>query len=88
MKTAQGKVPAQILLLQLVVMDVGTKKIDHIPSLQSSERSVPPDMERGLNSIEINPSRTLLATGASNSNDIAVYRWEMMRSPTLFEYRA
>jgi len=55
-------------------MDVSTKKIDHIPSLQSSETSVPPDLERGINSIEINPSRTLLSTGASNSNDVAVYR--------------
>ncbi|XP_023320143.1 DDB1- and CUL4-associated factor 12 isoform X2 [Eurytemora carolleeae] len=59
---------------KLVVMDVSTKKIDHIPSLQSSETSVPPDLERGINSIEINPSRTLLSTGASNSNDVAVYR--------------
>ena len=56
-------------------MDVSTKKIDHIPSLQSSENSVPPELERGINSIEINPSRTLLATGASNSNDVAVYRY-------------
>ena len=55
-------------------MDVSTKKFDYIPSLRSSENSVPPDMERGINSIEINPSRTLLATGAVNSNDIAIYR--------------
>jgi len=59
---------------KLVVMDVSTKKFDYIPSLRSSENSVPPDMERGINSIEINPSRTLLATGAVNSNDIAIYR--------------
>jgi len=57
---------------KLVVMDVSTKKIDHIPSLQS--RSRPPDIERGINSIEINPSKTLLTTEASKSNDIAVYR--------------
>ena len=59
---------------KLVVMDVSTRRIDHIPSLVSSERSVPPDIERGINSIEINPSRTLLSTAATNSNDVAVYR--------------
>ena len=31
-----------------MVMDVSSKKIDHIPSLQSSENSVPPDSECGL----------------------------------------
>jgi len=59
---------------KLVVMDVSTKRIDHIPSLQSSPNSVPPDIERGINSIEINPSKTLLTTAATNSNDVAVYR--------------
>lgn len=59
---------------KLMVMDVSSKKIDQIPSLQSSENSVPPDSECGLHSIEINPSRTLLSTGARNSNDVAVYR--------------
>jgi hypothetical protein len=31
-----------------MVMDVSSKKIDQIPSLQSSENSVPPDSECGL----------------------------------------
>lgn len=59
---------------RLMVLDVNTRHMDQIPSLQSSENSVPPDQECGIHSIEINPSRTLLATGARNSNDVAVYR--------------
>jgi len=59
---------------KLMVVDVNTRHMDQIPSLQSSENSVPPDSECGIHSIEINPSRTLLATGARNSNDVAVYR--------------
>jgi len=59
---------------KLMVLDVNTRDMDQIPSLQSSENSHPPDQECGIHSIEINPSRTLLATGARNSNDVAVYR--------------
>jgi len=59
---------------KLMVLDVNTRHMDQIPSLQSSENSIPPDQECGIHSIEINPSRTLLATGAKNSNDIAVYQ--------------
>ena len=63
---------------KLMVLDVNTKNLDLIPSLQSSENSLPPaapsQQECGIHSIEINPSRTLLATGARNSNDVAVYR--------------
>ena len=61
-----------------MVLDVNTKHLDLIPSLQSSENSLPPaapaQQECGIHSIEINPSRSLLATGARNSNDVAVYR--------------
>ena len=57
-----------------MVFDVNTKHLDQIPSLQSSENSIPPDSECGIHAIELNPSRTLLATGAKNANDIAVYR--------------
>merc|ERR1719489_355322 len=59
---------------KLMVLDVNTRHMDQIPSLQSSENSVPPDSECGIHSIEINPSRTLQATGAKNSKDVAVYR--------------
>ena len=59
---------------KLMVLDVNTKHLDQIPSLASSENSNPPDQECGIHSIEMNPSGTLLATGARNSNDVAVYR--------------
>ena len=57
-----------------MVLDVNTKHVDLIPSLQSSENSLPPAQDSCIHSIEINPSRTLLATSARNSNDVAIYR--------------
>lgn len=44
-----------------------------IPMLKSSHLSIAPD-PCGIHSIEINPSRTYLATGAHNTNDLAVYK--------------
>ena len=46
----------------------------HIPSLKSSRDSMAAQCPCGIHSITINPSRTLLATGADNTNDLAVYR--------------
>lgn len=57
-----------------MVYDVNTRQMDIIPSLRSAELHRPQEQQCGIHSIEINPSRTLLATGALNSNDIAVYR--------------
>lgn len=59
---------------KLEVIDLNTGNIDHIPSLKSSNNSVPANCPCGIHSIAINPSRTLLATGAINTNDLAVYK--------------
>ena len=57
-----------------MVYDVNSRFLDQIPSLQTSENAVPPDQDCGIHAIEINPSGTLLATGAKNANNVAVYR--------------
>ena len=57
----------------MMVYDVNTRHLDNIPLMQSSENSTPPP-NNGIHAIEINPSRTLLATGAKNTNDIGIYR--------------
>jgi len=61
---------------QLMVYDVVTQRLDQIPSLQGRRDSVtlPQDQQCGIHSVQINPSKTLLATGARNSSEIAVYR--------------
>ncbi|CAL1544218.1 unnamed protein product [Lymnaea stagnalis] len=58
---------------KLLVMDVRNNNIVHIQSLKSSTESVAADCPCGIHSIAINPSGTLLATGAQNTNDVAVY---------------
>lgn len=58
-----------------MVYDVVTHKIDQIPSLVSRRTPLGPDQQQcGIHSIQINPSRTLLATGARNTCDTAIYR--------------
>ncbi|KAK7477820.1 hypothetical protein BaRGS_00030898 [Batillaria attramentaria] len=59
---------------QLVVLDVQTGQLTMIPSLQSSDESFPASQPCGIHAISINPSGTLLATGASHTNDIGIYR--------------
>lgn len=56
-----------------MVYDVNMRRVDAIPTLQGS-RSAGPDGQNGIHAIQINPSRTLLATGARHPADIAVYR--------------
>ena len=63
-----------VLLFQLEVIDLQTGNLDHIPSLKSSNNSEPASCPCGIHSIATNPSRTLLATGAENTNDLAVYK--------------
>ncbi|KAK0054019.1 DDB1- and CUL4-associated factor 12 [Biomphalaria pfeifferi] len=58
---------------KLMVMDVRNNNLVHIQSLKSTKESIPAECPCGIHSIAINPSRTLLATGAQNTNDLAVY---------------
>ena len=57
-----------------MVLDLVTRQIANIPSLKSSDESEPAECPSGIHAISINPSRTLLATGAENTNDLGIYR--------------
>jgi len=58
-----------------MVYDVQTHKLDQIPSLVSRrEMQNNCELPCGIHSIQLNPSKSLLATGARNTCDIAVYR--------------
>ncbi|XP_044756122.1 DDB1- and CUL4-associated factor 12 [Coccinella septempunctata] len=60
---------------RLMVYDVTTHKLDHIPSLLSSRDPLRTDSQPiGIYTVEINPSHTLLATVSRNSCDVAVYK--------------
>ena len=61
-------------VFQLVVINVQTGQMTAIPLLQSSEESVPAVQPCGIHGIAINPSGTMLATGASHTNDIGIYK--------------
>ena len=58
---------------KLLVYDINNQKMDIIPNLGSSEPNRLPE-QTGIHTIEINPSRTMLATSGQNSKDLAVYR--------------
>ncbi|XP_017771552.1 PREDICTED: DDB1- and CUL4-associated factor 12 [Nicrophorus vespilloides] len=58
---------------KLMVYDVVTHALDQIPSLVS-RRNPTEQHQCGKHSVQINPSKTLLATAARNACDIAVYR--------------
>ena len=55
-------------------MDLKTKQMAQIPSLQSSGESEPAACPCGIHAIATNPSKSLIATGAINTNDVAVYK--------------
>lgn len=59
---------------QLVVMNVQSGQMTTIPTLKSSEESIPAPHPCGIHGISVNPSGTMLATGASNTNDIGIYK--------------
>ncbi|XP_014244647.1 DDB1- and CUL4-associated factor 12 [Cimex lectularius] len=63
---------------KLMVYDVVTERIDQIPSLNGKRETnldaPQADSFHGIHAVQINPSHTLLASGAKNSNEIAVYR--------------
>lgn len=59
--------------MQLMVYDVNMRRVDAIPTLTGS-RNGGIETQHGIHAIQINPSRTLLATMARHSCDIAVYR--------------
>lgn len=61
---------------KLMVYDVVTHSLDQIPALMSRRdvNLVNDQTHSGIHSVQINPSRTLLATSARNTCDVAVYR--------------
>ncbi len=60
--------------LQIMVMNLLTGQMVQIPSLKSSDDSSPAENPCGIHAIDINPSRTMIATGGDSTNDLAVYR--------------
>eukprot|EP00102_Acyrthosiphon_pisum_P021761 XP_016658971.1 PREDICTED: DDB1- and CUL4-associated factor 12-like [Acyrthosiphon pisum] len=64
---------------KLMIYNVKSHELDQIPLIKGRFDGAT-NHQNGNRSLKINPSRTLLATGAYNSNKIGVYR---LRLPTL-----
>jgi WD repeat-containing protein 40A len=60
--------------LQLIVLNMVSGQMTTIPTLKSSADSLPAQQPCGIHGISVNPSGTMLATGASNTNDIGIYK--------------
>ncbi|XP_052865684.1 DDB1- and CUL4-associated factor 12 homolog [Anopheles cruzii] len=58
---------------KLMVYDVNMRRVDAIPTLPNRNGGSP-DTQSGIHACQINPSHSLLATGARHSADIAIYR--------------
>jgi WD repeat-containing protein 40A len=58
----------------LIVLDVQTGKSFKMPCLPSSGRFRPPVESGGIHAIELNPSKTKLATGGDKTNELAIYK--------------
>ncbi|CAG9761141.1 unnamed protein product [Ceutorhynchus assimilis] len=61
---------------KLMIYDVQNHEINQIPSIVSSVRREIEDDEQtgGIYSVQLNPSKTLLATVAENNSEVAVYK--------------
>ena len=60
--------------MQLSVYDIFKREIFSIPLLKCLENRRPPANQCGIHSLAINPSHSVLATGAENTKDIAFYK--------------
>lgn len=59
---------------KLLVYDVRSRSLDAIPTLRPRTPWPGAEHQTGIHALQINPSRTLLATGARNSCELAIYR--------------
>ncbi|KPJ18504.1 DDB1- and CUL4-associated factor 12 [Papilio machaon] len=58
---------------ELMVYDVRSRSLDAIPTLRPRAPWPGAEHQTGIHALQINPSRTLLATGARNSCELAIY---------------
>lgn len=57
-----------------MVYDVITKAIDQIPCIVGSNEDSGPEEQCGIHALTMNPSRSMLATGGRNSNEVGIYK--------------
>ncbi|XP_037082780.1 DDB1- and CUL4-associated factor 12-like [Pollicipes pollicipes] len=59
---------------KILVYNLRTRRIDNIPMLLSNSPLPEMEVTGGVYALSLNPSRTLMATGARNCCDLAVYK--------------